>query len=103
MPGVMVICGMLNSRTDRKVTKLIMHLRDQHGLEIVGCERCEGTGCPGCHFQGILGVDFEAGRDHPRGPDFPPNDLFRGPGEWCSVFWGGGDAEGEPHCPRPPP
>ncbi len=77
MPGVMVICGMLNSRTDRKVTKLIMHLRDQHGLEIVGCERCEGTGCPGCHFQGILGVDFEAGRDHACGPDCPANDLFR--------------------------
>ena len=77
MPSVMMVCGMLNSRTDRKVTKLILHLRDQHGLEIVGCERCEGTGCPGCDFQGILGVDFEAGRDHACGPDCPANDLFR--------------------------
>jgi len=68
---------MPNGHFDGRVTKLIMHLRDQHGMQIVGCERCEGAGCPGCRFQGILGIDFEAGKDDACGPDCPANDLFR--------------------------
>jgi len=68
---------MPNSQIDRRVTKLIMHLRDQHGMHIVGCERCEGAGCPGCDFEGILGVDFDTGKDNVCGPDCPANDLFR--------------------------
>jgi hypothetical protein len=59
------------------VTKLMMHLRDQHGMHIVGCKPCEGIGCPNCEFRGFLGVDFDAGKDGVCGPDCPANDLFR--------------------------
>jgi hypothetical protein len=68
---------MSDRQLDRRVTELIMHLRDQHGLHLVACERCEGAGCPGCDFEGILGVDFDAGKDNLCGPDCPANALFR--------------------------
>jgi hypothetical protein len=69
--------AMPNTQVATRVTRLIKHLRDRHGLQILGCDRCEGAGCPGCHFQGILGVDFDAGKDDACGPDCPANDLFR--------------------------
>jgi len=65
------------SQVDSRVTNLIMHLRDRHGMHIVACARCEGHGCTGCEFEGILGVDFDAGKDEVCGPDCPANDLFR--------------------------
>jgi hypothetical protein len=68
---------MRNSQLDKRVTRLMMHLRDQHGMHIVPCAQCEGTGCPDCDFNGILGIDFDTGKDDVCGPDCPANELFR--------------------------
>jgi hypothetical protein len=68
---------MLTSHVDSHAINLIMHLRDQHGMHIVACARCDGYGCHGCEFEGIVGVDFDAGKDEVCGPDCPANDLFR--------------------------
>jgi hypothetical protein len=67
---------MPESHVDRRVTKVMVHLRDSHGMQIVGCDRCEGAGCPGCGFEGILGVDFDPGKDGACGPDCLARDVF---------------------------
>jgi hypothetical protein len=61
---------------DETVGRLMLHLRDRHGMHIVACERCDGAGCDGCKFQGILGIDFDAGKDSACGPRCPATRLF---------------------------